>query len=247
MKYSDSLLKVSCLLCLSLICLMGLNCPTDKCADVTCPDGQTCNADTGECEADVPTVCETDADCATGETCNTATGECEAVPTVCETDADCETGETCNTATGECEAEPEVCETDADCATGETCNTATGECETAVTGCQTDADCPDGFCDLTSGECVTNENNYDTTYFDTDKDRVHMAPSGHASCTPCHHNADEAAGIPSAAATACDTCHDGDDPNEDSSFKSVAHGDSGCRTCHESDFETCSFCHPDAP
>ena len=91
---------------------------------------------------------------------------------------------------------PPACTSDADCAEGQVCNVTTGLCEAApeptdCTGCTEDQ-----FCDVTTGECIDNVNLYARTRFDTDKDAVHFAPSGHMVCTVCHHPADTAAGVP---------------------------------------------------
>jgi hypothetical protein len=93
--------------------------------------------------------CLADEDCAEGESCNTDTGECEAVPE-CISDDDCDDGQFCNGAEGcvdgECVAGDDPCPgqlcddtlgacadclADDDCEDDEVCNTDIGECEPA--------------------------------------------------------------------------------------------------------------------
>lgn len=173
---------------------------------------------------------------------------CPAPTTPCTSDTDCAESLVCDTATGLC-VEPPGCGSDVDCPDGEVCDTATGLCgpPDVPEGCTSDAECDEGeFCDVVTGECVVNADLYDTTRFDTDKDAVHMTPSGHTTCTVCHHAADGE--TPNAAAQPCVPCHS-DDPDNPTSFKWAAHdldGDgNGCRSCHETQFSSdCAYCHP---
>ena len=103
--------------------------PVDKCKDVTCPDGETCNKETGECESNTPVDKCKDVKCESGQTCNAETGQCEA-----ETPVDKCAGVTCED--------------------GKTCNADTGFCETASGGmgsCTTDEDCESGYACLVGG------------------------------------------------------------------------------------------------
>lgn len=166
----------------------------------------------------------------------------------CMTDADCDDGLFCN---GAETCVDEVCQDGTNpCEEGQDCDEDNAVC--VVEGCQSNEDCPEGeVCDVQTAECFEPVNLYATTRFDTDKDTVHMAPSGHVTCTACHHAADDEAGVPAAAGQACVACH-ADDPNEFNSFKSVAHdsnasGD-GCYLCHADEIDNdCGYCHPDAP
>lgn len=162
-------------------CDDGDNCTTDACdtdtgvcsnVAVECPEGQVCDADTGEC---VDEGCMSDADCddmdnCTDDVCDTDTGECsneavvcpdgqvcdadsgECVGAPCEADEDCDDMDACTTDTctdGACAFEDVVCEDDGDLCTTEACNADSGECESTA------VECPDGqTCDADSGECV---------------------------------------------------------------------------------------------
>ena len=144
---------------------------------------------------------------------------------------------------------PPGCTSDEDCPTGQVCNTATEQCEPAPTGCTSDDHYEEGqFCDTETGNCEPNENLYELTRVDADyENRVHFEPSGHVSCTVCHHVADAEAGMPDASGQGCVPCHS-DDPNEVNSFKSVAHdmneSNDGCRFCHSDEFsDNCKYCH----
>jgi len=91
----------------------------DKCADVTCEDGETCDAETGTCKA--IDKCD-DVNCEQGSTCDPETGNC-LVDDLCK-DVTCEDGEEC--VDGECKViEVDPCE-DVTCDDGMTC--VEGEC-----------------------------------------------------------------------------------------------------------------------
>ncbi len=131
--------------------------PVDKCKDVTCQEGETCNKETGECESDTPVDKCKDVKCDEGQTCNAETGQCEAAAPVdkCK-DVQCESGQTCNAETGQCEAETPVdkCK-DVQCESGQTCNAETGQCEatTPVDKCK-DVSCESGqTCNAETGQC----------------------------------------------------------------------------------------------
>ena len=147
--------------CASNPCDDGDPCTVDTCTDVPdedgvleavcsyeyveCPEGEVCDAATGECVdlcADV--VCD-DNDLCTTDTCAPETGECVYTP------LDCDDGNLCTI--DECN-EGKCVHMGPDC---EVCDPATGEC----VECLTDADCDDGLfctgvetCDLGTNECV---------------------------------------------------------------------------------------------
>ena len=120
------------------------------------------------------------------------------------------------------------------CAEGEECDEENDRCVTE--GCQSDADCEEGqFCDTQTGECVDNEQLYETVTFD------HDFHSGAVSCGTCHH---DGAGL-----STCDTCHNRDEVvGGIPVLKDVMHDpDGGCWQCHNEQtadgLRDCSVCH----
>ncbi|RMG20431.1 MAG: hypothetical protein D6729_02870 [Deltaproteobacteria bacterium] len=177
-NHSAGLLAVLCCLALSSAgCLFGGGgggSDKDKCKDVQCPAGQTCNAATGACEGGGGGSCIVDADCnddtkrcdngqcvskcagvicGSGETCNPQTGQCESSGGSCTVDADCaDNTQRCDNGTCVSKCEGVVCDT----TRGQTCEPTTGQCVGGSTGCTTDADCDQQageVCDTTAGEC----------------------------------------------------------------------------------------------
>lgn len=147
-------------------CDDGNACTTDACTDgecsntaVNCDDGlfcngtETCNAETGACDAGVDP-------CEAGQVCDEETDEC----TGCADDADCDNGDFCDGS--ETCVDGACVDGTAPCADGETCNEETDECESSA--CETDADCDDGlFCNgaetCVDGACTDGERPCDDT------------------------------------------------------------------------------------
>ena len=160
---------------------------------------------------------------------------CPPIPPVCtcSTDADCDDGLFCNG--------PETCDGcnclagTNPCAEGETCDEDNDVC--VGVGCESGADCAEcEFCDVVTGECVPNENLYETAAFDHE---FHQA----LGCNMCHH---EAGG---AAFAACDVCHNRDEVVAAAPvLKDAMHSpDGGCWQCHNEEnpdgTRDCSVCH----
>lgn len=109
----------------------------------TCPDGQSCNANTGFCEP--ASRCETNAECGPAEQCNTSTQECE--PRQCDGDGSCPVAYICD---DESLCTPGCRPEQGGCAAGQFClvlnDESIGRC---VPNCSADSDCPFGqFCNL---------------------------------------------------------------------------------------------------
>jgi len=152
-------------------CAPGLHCNvlTGTCAegattsacDRVCEDYETCNTDTGTCEANASEGCRSSADCDNGEVCDNDTGACVSADDpagTCQTSADCATGEVCNALNHTCytPATPDGCQSSADCATGEICNNNTRACERPDARCLSNQDCAAGkVCNTVSGACET--------------------------------------------------------------------------------------------
>ncbi len=155
---------------------------------------------------------------------------CPMPPTTpCTTDADCDDGLFCN---GEETCVNSVCQPGTNpCEEDQICDEENDVCVTE--GCQTDDDCADDeFCDTETGECVPNENLYETAEFD------HDLHSGSFTCTECHHDG--------AGFSTCDTCHNRDEVVAGIIIlKDAMHNpDTGCRSCHDAEFsDNCAFCH----
>lgn len=157
---------------------------------------------------------------------------CPPQPPVCTADADCDDGLFCNGAETCVNA---VCQAGTDpCEEGQTCDEDNDVC--VPEGCQSDEDCAEGeFCDTQTGECVVNEQVYETAEFD------HDFHSGSFDCAMCHH---EGAGF-----STCDTCHDRDEVvGGIAVLKDAMHSpDGGCWQCHTEQnadgTRDCSVCH----
>ncbi len=92
--------------------------------------------------------------CDTWQSCNEDSGLCEALDGKCDNNSDCTDELVCNSETHLCEKEALECETA--CKAWESCNTETGICDKVAGKCETSADCTDKektFCDETS-TCV---------------------------------------------------------------------------------------------
>lgn len=76
------------------------------CSDDTCPNGTSCNEESGECWE-----CASDDDCGEEAECNLTDHTCEDLEDRCNSDADCANNQTCNRITGECE-DVELCQPD---------------------------------------------------------------------------------------------------------------------------------------
>lgn len=123
-------------------------CTTDSCNEdtdacthtpVTCPSGERCDLETGECVAG----CTTNAECNDNNACTTDTCDDGACVNAAVT---CPQGQSCNATTGNCTAI--VCTSNADCNDGASCSTDTCQLSTGVcVYTLVDAACDDGlFC-----------------------------------------------------------------------------------------------------
>lgn len=110
------------------------------CRELGCPDNQTCNRETGECEP-LQQAC-TVGSCPSGEVCDPSSGQCQPELPTCADGESCPEGLECNVETETCEANPGC--TPGECASpAEECNPGTERCE--PTTCEVDSDCPAGF------------------------------------------------------------------------------------------------------
>ncbi len=136
----------------------------DRCAEVECGECASCDPATGACIFNC-TLGGGDGCCDPGETCNVETGACEAPEVTCADDADCvavvgateETSAIC--CGGVCRVQ-ECCPGDPNddrCAPGETCNQ--GTCQSVEGECVSDTDCNpcftcvEGICEPLCGAC----------------------------------------------------------------------------------------------
>ncbi len=110
---------------------------------IQCPEGQTCNEMTGECDACSGVICD-DEDACTGDTC--VDGACVNDPIDIDDDLFCTGTETCDPATGEITSSGNPCEE------GTFCNEDTDTCDPDDV-CTTIADCDDDD-PCTTDECV---------------------------------------------------------------------------------------------
>jgi hypothetical protein len=147
----------------------------DRCADVTCEEGEVCVEATGECMAS----CTSSSQCAEEEICDPVLERC--VPAVgcssdtdcygdadcvfgvcvgCTNDGQCRENESC--LFGACVAPPDLgqlgrCD-GVTCPEGQFCNPVSGECIEGT--CSKDSDCPDGeFCTVLGlcASCLVDE------------------------------------------------------------------------------------------
>ncbi len=98
----------------------------DKCKDVKCPSGQTCNADTGKCEGQTTSKCA-NVKCDPCEKCNEENGKCE---------YQCTDAQVCDEQNNKCVGKCDL----VDCPEGRVCNPDNGKCE-----------CPDNVCPVEDG------------------------------------------------------------------------------------------------
>ncbi len=112
----------------------------DQCAEVTCPEGESCSQVDGSCVSAQCAPCEEEADCPDGSYCVTYRGRgVRACGLTCDDDADCAQGESCNVIFRE--------------------NRPVGICADLVNACQgslcDEVSCEEGsVCDPNEGECV---------------------------------------------------------------------------------------------
>ena len=134
--------------CINDKCVVTTN--VSLCDGKTCPQGQTCNPDTGECQPTTTDLCKGKT-CPTG-TCNPLTGNCEGGQTNLCLNKTCKPGQTCNSQNGECEGEINLC-INKNCPANQHCNKINGECEGGTDLCANKT-CPQGqVCNSSNGEC----------------------------------------------------------------------------------------------
>ena len=135
----------------------GAECPA-TCTDGSCPAGQSCNAETGVCEADAGlatcAACADSAECGAEGRCIQLQGGKACLPT-CAADSDCAVGWTCQTGAAGAVCTPpnyrcEGCFATG-CPDGQTCN-ATGACEATPAACTPACSGATPVCD--AGACV---------------------------------------------------------------------------------------------
>ncbi|MCA9546715.1 MAG: thrombospondin type 3 repeat-containing protein, partial [Myxococcales bacterium] len=153
-----------------LVCQNGTNCECADCdagACSACPEGNQCDAATGECVD----LCA-EAMCADGQFCDPATGECLDAPVdmtcqPCQAEADCGDGYWClrynNGANPACGLD---CSNGGQCPDGSGCQAiqrngrrefaciAQNQCEAPPVDRCAGIDCNGGVCDPANGECV---------------------------------------------------------------------------------------------
>lgn len=144
--------------CDSVICSDPASCTEeccgtcDPCAEQVCDDGdscngeETCNPDTGECEAGEPLNCD-DGDGCTVDSCDPS-GSCYNEPIECD-DYDYCTTDSCDSATGMCVWEPLECY-DGDECTWDTCDPSYG-CSYEEVWCDDGDDCTWDWCEAAYG------------------------------------------------------------------------------------------------
>lgn len=117
-------------------CGGGTSSTPTKCTNNSeCESNETCNTDTGKCEATFG--CTNNRQCDAGETCNLATKTCEKV-FICSSAQSCYDHDSTWNAdsnpamcvAGECRADG--CKSNQDCKGGKLCNVASGKCEEAA-------------------------------------------------------------------------------------------------------------------